>query len=128
VVRLGGLWHPAVVKRARRAEAARTRRINEVFADHDVVLTPTLPQRPLRTGRWDGRSAPVAFVAAASYTAFTTPWNLTGQPAASVPAGFTASGLPIGVQLVGRPDDEATLLSLAAQMEAERPWTDHRPP
>ena len=60
------------------------------------------------------------------------PWygvfNATGQPAASVPAGFDADGLPLAVQLVGRPDDEATLLSLAAQLEGERPWPDRRPP
>jgi amidase len=55
-------------------------------------------------------------------------WNLTGQPAASVPAGFTEEGLPRAVQLVGRPHDEATLLSLAAQIEAERPWAGRRPP
>jgi amidase len=125
---LGGLLPAAAVERARRAEAARARRMNEVFADHDVVLTPTLPRPPVRIGKWDGRSAPAMFGAVAAYVAFTSPWNLTGQPAASVPAGFTSGGLPIGVQLVGRPNDEATLLALAAQMEAERPWTDRRPP
>ena len=56
------------------------------------------------------------------------PWNHTGQPAASVPGGFSDDGLPIGVQLVGRPNDESTLLSLAAQIEAERPWADRPPP
>jgi amidase len=53
---------------------------------------------------------------------------MTGQPACSVPAGFSVDGLPLAVQLVGRPDDEATLLSLAAEIEAERHWADHRPP
>jgi amidase len=55
-------------------------------------------------------------------------WNVTGQPAASLPAGFGADGLPRAVQIVARPGEEATLLSLAAQIEAERPWTDARPP
>jgi amidase len=55
-------------------------------------------------------------------------WNYLGNPAASVPAGFTDDGLPLSVQLVARPNDEATLLSLAAQIEAERPWADSRPP
>ena len=58
---------------------------------------------------------------------FTGIWNYTGQPAAAVPAGFTADGLPLSVQLVGRSNDEATLLSLAAQIEAERPWAERRP-
>jgi amidase len=51
-----------------------------------------------------------------------------GQPACSVPAGFDRAGLPLSVQLAGRPRDEATLLSLAAQIERERPWADRRPP
>jgi amidase len=55
-------------------------------------------------------------------------WNLTGQPAASVPAGLGEGGVPVAVQLVARPGDETTLLSLAAQLEAERPWADLRPP
>ena len=59
---------------------------------------------------------------------FTPIWNHTGQPAAAIPAGFTAAGMPRSVTLVGRPDDESTLISLAAQIEAERPWADRRPP
>jgi amidase len=55
-------------------------------------------------------------------------WNVTGQPAAAVPAGLGADGLPRAVQVVGRPGEEATLLSLAAQLEAERPWAQRRPP
>jgi amidase len=55
-------------------------------------------------------------------------WNVTGQPAASVPAGLGRDGLPRGVQVVTRPSAEATLLSLAAQLEAERPWAQARPP
>jgi amidase len=54
-------------------------------------------------------------------------WNLTGQPAAAVPAGVDDAGMPLSVQLIGQPNEEATLLSLAAQMEAERPWADLRP-
>ena len=54
-------------------------------------------------------------------------FNATGQPACSVPAGFDGAGLPLAVQLAGRPHDEATLLSLAAQIEAARPWAERRP-
>ena len=53
---------------------------------------------------------------------------MNGQPACSVPAGLDHDGLPVGVQLVGRPDDEATLLSLSAQLEGARQWADRRPP
>jgi amidase len=60
---------------------------------------------------------------------FAAVWNHTGQPAASIPAGWDeASGLPRAVMLVGRPNDEPTLISLAAQIEAARPWADRRPP
>ena len=59
---------------------------------------------------------------------FLLPWNHLGNPAASVPAGFTPGGAPLAVQLVGRPNDETTLISLAAQLESERPWADRLPP
>jgi Asp-tRNA(Asn)/Glu-tRNA(Gln) amidotransferase A subunit family amidase len=59
---------------------------------------------------------------------FTFPFNATGQPAFSLPNGFSKEGLPIGLQLVGRQNDEATLVSLAAQFEEARPWKDQRPP
>jgi amidase len=54
-------------------------------------------------------------------------WNVTGQPAASVPAGLDDDGLPVGVQLVGRRGEDALLLALSAQIEAVRPWGDRRP-
>jgi amidase len=76
----------------------------------------------------EGRGAIATYLWETSWVPFTVLWNSTGQPAASIPAGFSATGLPLAVQLVGRTDDEATLLSLAAQVEAARPWTDHRPP
>jgi len=79
--------------------------------------------------RFEGRGALATMLGvSATVVPFTTAWNALGQPAASVPAGFTPDGLPLAVQLVGRPSDEATLLSLAAQIEAERPWAERRPP
>jgi amidase len=61
-------------------------------------------------------------------TPFTALWNTTGQPAASVPVAVDGAGLPVGVQLVGRPADEATVVAVASLVEAERPWKDRRPP
>jgi amidase len=58
---------------------------------------------------------------------YTGPWNHLGNPAASVPIGLSKKGMPLAVQLVGRPNDEVTLFSLAAQLEAENPWTESRP-
>ena len=98
-----------------------------MLVDHDVLLTPALAALPLPVGRYDGRGALWTFNGVARFTPFTPPWNVTGQPAAAVPAGFTPDGVPLSVQLVGRPRDEATLLSLAAQLEAARPWSARRP-
>jgi amidase len=113
--------------RSRAAEPGYTARVTEVFRDHDVLLTPTMPTPPWPLLRFEGRSVVRATLGAADIVPFTTPWNVTGQPAASVPAGFTDAGLPLAVQLIGRPHDEATLLALAAQLESERPWAEQRP-
>ncbi len=128
MARMGRLLPDAVVARARAREAATTRRLGQVFADHDVLLTPGTAQLPLPVGRYEGRGALWTFNGVARYTPYTPAWNVTGQPAASVPAGFTADGVPLAVQLVGRSHDEATLLALSAQLEAARPWADRRPP
>jgi amidase len=128
MARLGGLVTPALYARARAAEGAATIRLNAVLADHDVLLTPALAQLPLPIGRYEGRGAIWTFNGVGRFTPYTATWNVTGQPAAAVPAGFTAAGVPLAVQLVGRPHDEATLLSLSAQLEAARPWADRRPP
>ena len=116
-----------VVARARAAEPQFTARVGEVFRDFDVLLTPVIPTPPWPLLKFEGRGVVLATNGAADVTPFTVPWNVSGQPAAAVPAGFTSGGLPLSVQLIGRPHDETTLLSLAAQIEAERPWADRRP-
>ncbi|HEX6712644.1 MAG TPA: amidase [Thermoleophilaceae bacterium] len=115
------------VARARAAEPQFSARIGELFRDFDVLLTPIIPTPPWPLLKFEGRGVVVATMGAADLTTFTLPWNITGQPAASIPAGFTPGGLPLAVQLIGRPHDETTLLSLAAQLEAERPWAGRRP-
>lgn len=126
--RMGGVFPDAAVAWARRQEEPDSERINRVFRDHDVLLTPMTAKPPVRAGQWEGLSAPRTMLAMIAVYPFAVAWNMTGQPAASVPAGTADDGRPIAVQLVGRPGDEATLLSLAAQIEAERRWPDRRPP
>jgi amidase len=128
VARLGGLYTGAVVRRAQAATAKHAARVNAIFDHCDVLLTPTIGEPPVPVGRWDGTGGLRTVVGMSRRAGYTPPWNYLGNPAAAVPAGFTPEGLPLSVQLVGRPDDEATLLSLAAQIESERPWADRRPP
>jgi amidase len=113
---------------ARRSEAADAARLNALFDDVDVLLTPALASLPLPVGRYEGRSGPVTFDGSARFVPWLPIWNHVGNPAAAVPAGFTPGGVPTAVQLVAAPNREALLLSLAAQIEAARPWADRRPP
>jgi amidase len=123
-----GLPYGPFIERIRRDERRHVARIGRLFEDHDVLLTPMIAKPPVEVGRWEGLGAVRTFVGQLFAYPFTGAWNATGQPAAAVPAGFDADGLPLSVQLVGRPHDEGTLLSLAGQIEAERPWAGHRPP
>ncbi|HEY7619282.1 MAG TPA: amidase [Solirubrobacteraceae bacterium] len=128
MVRLGALVPAALVAKARAAEPGIAARVNAIFEHADVVLLPGPAGRPFRVGQFHGRGALWTLTAIAARVPYYGVFNVTGQPAASVPAGFDAAGLPLAVQLVGRPGDEATLLSLAAQIEGARPWADRRPP
>jgi amidase len=128
LARAGRLYPNAAVRRAKAVTRKYDARINSIFDDYDVVLTPTIGEPPVPVGKWDSKRGLLTLAGMTRRTGFTPPWNYLGNPAAAVPAGFTPEGLPLSVQLVGRPDDEATLLSLAAQLEAERPWADRLPP
>jgi amidase len=128
VARIGKLLGGAPLRRAIAGEAARARQINRIFDDHDLLLTPTLPMPPWELGKFEGRSFGAAMMGASEVVAFTSQWNVTGQPAASLPAALTDDGVPIGVQLIARPNDEVTILSVAAQLEAEIGWPARRPP
>jgi amidase len=123
----GKLMSRDIVAKVRAAEPQFAARMAEVFSDFDVLMTPVIPTPPWPLKKFEGRGVVPATMGAADLTPFTVPWNVSGQPAAAVPAGFTDGGLPLSVQLIGRPHDETTLLSLAAQLEAERPWADRRP-
>ncbi len=128
MARLGGLVTPGLLVRVLAGCEELTRRLGRVFEQHDVLLTPACAAPPPRIGQLQGRGALATLSTVAGWVPYNGAWNITGQPAASVPAGLGADGLPRAVQLVGRMNDEATLLSLAAQLEAERPWDEQRPP
>jgi amidase len=95
-------------------------------ARYDVLLAPvcTMTPRPLD---WFGADGAEDFERQKRYAAFTALFNVTGQPAVSAPLYWTDAGLPIGSMFVGRPADEATLVSLSAQLEAARPWAGRHP-
>ncbi len=108
---------------------AFTRQLVAFLEGYDVLLTPALAERPLPLGTLD-TAAPEpmsTFTRSGLFTPFTPTFNASGQPGISVPLFHGEDGLPLGVQLVGRPAGEAALLALASQLEAARPWADRRP-
>ncbi len=119
---------PRITKRAIRVRDTVTEHVNEAFSNFDVLITPMLGMRPLEVGSWEGFGTTRTNLRMLGFSPFTPQQNVSGQPAAAVPAGFTPDGVPLSVQLVTRTNDEPTLISLAAQIEAERPWLDSRPP
>src|SRR3989449_5148584 len=111
--------------------ARYTRRVASWWAGgFDLLLTPTLtaPPPPLGSFVPDARDPVTVGIRASQLAAFTSPFNLTGQPAISLPLHWGTDGLPIGVQLVAAYGREDLLIRVAAQLEAARPWADRRPP
>jgi len=95
---------------------------------YDAILTPTLALPPRPVGWFEEVEPAGNFERQQQFTPFTAQYNISGQPAVSVPLHWNADGLPIGVMLAGRMGDEATLISLSAQLEQARPWQDRHPP
>jgi amidase len=107
-----------------------SRRLVSMWAQIDVLLTPTLAKPPIEIGALEpteGEPPIQMLMNAGEWVPFTPVWNVTGQPAISLPLHHSNAGLPIGVQLVGPPAGEELLISLAAQLEAARPWAERRP-
>jgi amidase len=99
------------------------------LAPYDAVLTPTLAVPPLPVGAIRDDADPAGdFAAQKRFTPWTSAWNVTGMPAASLPLAWTEDGLPVGVMLAARPAEEELLLSLCAQVEAAAPWHHRKPP
>jgi amidase len=104
-------------------------RYEPFFGRHDALLMPVNAVPPWKAGQWEGLGPIRTFLGMAqAQPLFCGEWNLTGQPAISIPGGTSSDGMPIGVMIVGRHGAEATLLGLAAQLETELRWTDRRPP
>ncbi|ATY99026.1 amidase [Streptomyces cavourensis] len=122
--RLGG----RVVRAARAREVRQHRRIGALFDTYDVLLTPTTAAPPPRIGTFDRIGAWRTDVTMAAACPYAWPWNVLGWPGISVPAGFTRSGLPVGAQLLGPSRGEERLIALAAQLEDDLRWYEHRPP
>jgi amidase len=127
-VRMGRVIPSALLERARRDEARHAARINELFREYDVLLTPVSIRSPVGAAEWEGMGATRTLLGMANIYPFTAIWNMTGQPAISIPAPPSSDGLPIGAQLIGPPEGEARLLALAAQLEGELGWAGRRPP
>jgi amidase len=125
--RLGAWVRPGVVEWAMRQGEKVSAKANRVFDTVDLLLTPTVPYRPAVAGAVQGLGTVRSTLKALPAVAYAAIWNVAGNPAASVPVGFARDGLPLAVQLVGRTDDEPTILSVAAQLERVQPWAQARP-
>ncbi|MFI0355092.1 amidase [Actinomadura sp. 9N407] len=99
-----------------------------VMNEFDAILHPTLAQPPAPIGYFHDQEPAENFERQKHFTPFCAPYNVSGQPAVSVPLHWNAEGLPIGVMLAGRLGGEGTLLALSAQLEEARPWSDRKPP
>lgn len=104
-----------------------SRQIVGFFHNVDVLVLPVYLHSPIRVGEWADLSPEETFQNIINWVAPCPPANATGQPAIALPVGFDSNGVPISVQLVGKPGAEETLISLAAQLEAANPWLQHRP-
>lgn len=120
--RLGQALSGIPLRAARAMEAPLRRKVGRIFQDVDVILTPTTALPPLPIGAFEGRGYWATSMAAGEACPFAWAWNVLGWPALNVPAGFTGSGLPIGAQLLGPENDEATLLALGGELEAADVW------
>jgi amidase len=125
--RIGRVVGKRLLPLAKRMDPYLRRKVGSIFRFADVVLTPTTAQPPLRVGAFDGAGYQKTQSGVAAACPYAWTWNVLGWPGVNVPAGFTGRGLPIGAELLGHDSDEATLKSLAAQLEAVEGWTERRP-
>ena len=121
-------WTAEDLTNANITRKAVTNRMWRFMARYDLLLTPTLAVPPFAVHMQGPEKVDGRYVRPEQWLSFTYPMNMTGQPAASVPAGFTVDGLPVGLQIVGRHLDDARVLRASAAFEAAAPWRDRWPP
>jgi amidase len=121
---MGARMPDALLARARRLGDEAAARLATLPGDADLLVLPTIPHPALPVGAMTGLRT---LALAGRVTPFTAPWNVTGQPALSIPSGRTDDGLPVAVQLVGRPHSEGLLLRVAGQLERRLDWPARRP-
>jgi amidase len=126
VKKLGAVENMAAVVQLQ----SHTRKLVSFLEPYDALLTPALAERPLPLGTLD-TAAPQpmsTFTRSGLFTPFTPVFNASGQPGIALPLYEGEDGMPLGVQIVGRPAGEGALLALAAQLEGARPWAQRRAP
>ena len=119
--RMGGLFTSGDYVQAQRVRRVLQREFAQALQRVDVIASPTMSSPAPAFANMDGMTV-------ARRPSFTGPYNLTGMPAISVPCGFTAAGLPIGLQIAGKPFDEPTVLRAAYTYQQHARWYETRPP
>ena len=127
LVEMGRLVTGPDYLKAEQYRSALMEAYRKVFEQVDVVIGPTTPITAWKRGEWTVQVAGKPESVLAASWRFTYPYNLTGLPAISVPCGFDRDGLPIGLQIAGRPFDEASVLRIAHAYERGHDWKDRRP-
>jgi len=127
------LEHGGQVTGATYAAALRTVeelkcRLDGLMENYDLLMTPAMAVPAFPIGQPPDRIGGKEVSSRGSFSPLTRPFNLSGQPAASIPCGFSGDGLPIGLHIIGRRGDEAAVLRASAAFEQARPWIQHRPP
>ncbi|HEV2847145.1 MAG TPA: amidase, partial [Thermoanaerobaculia bacterium] len=115
--RLGKILPEALYEKAMARRPAEQARINAIFDSVDILVMPVMGGTALPIRRWEGKGALQTVLGMSRFYPYCVPWNHLGNPAMAVPAGFSAEGMPLSIQVIGRPGAEETLLSLAAQIE-----------
>jgi aspartyl-tRNA(Asn)/glutamyl-tRNA(Gln) amidotransferase subunit A len=128
LIRMGQLLPAADYIRAQRLRERYRADVARAMAAVDIIVTPTVPYAPWPLGASEVELDDELVPYVPSVGTYTPPWNVTGMPAISIPCGFTANGLPLGLQLAGRPLEDGVVLRLAHAYQQATDWHLRRPP